>query len=59
MHGDIALCEAQNSARAFFHLAELGVPFPYDRYGGYIGYFSQTLRGFLDKDLCGICGMEQ
>ena len=38
MHGDIALCEAQNSARAFFHLAELGVPFPYDRYGGYIGY---------------------
>jgi succinate dehydrogenase/fumarate reductase flavoprotein subunit len=38
MHGDIALCEAQNSARAFFHLAELGVPFPHDRYGGYIGY---------------------
>ena len=33
MHGDIALCEAQNSAQAFFKLAGLGVPFPHDRYG--------------------------
>lgn len=38
MHGDIALCEAQNSAQAFFHLVSLGVPFPHDRYGGYTGY---------------------
>lgn len=38
MHGDIALCEAQNSAKAFFHLVELGVPFPHDRYGAYVGY---------------------
>jgi succinate dehydrogenase/fumarate reductase flavoprotein subunit len=38
MHGDIALCEAQNSVQAFFHLASLGVPFPYDRYGTYVGY---------------------
>lgn len=38
MHGDIALIEAQNSARAFFHLVELGVPFPHDRYGAYVGY---------------------
>ncbi|MCP4725380.1 MAG: FAD-binding protein [bacterium] len=38
MHGDIALCEAQHSAQAFFHLAELGVPFPHDVYGAYIGY---------------------
>jgi succinate dehydrogenase/fumarate reductase flavoprotein subunit len=38
MHGDIALCEAQNSARAFFHLVELGVPFPHSRHGGYVGY---------------------
>ena len=38
MHGDIALCEAQNSARAFFHLVALGVPFPFDRFGGYVGY---------------------
>ena len=38
MHGDIALCEAQNSARAFFYLVNLGVEFPYDRYGAYVGY---------------------
>jgi succinate dehydrogenase/fumarate reductase flavoprotein subunit len=38
MHGDIALCEAQNSAEAFFRLAALGVPFPQDKYGAYAGY---------------------
>ncbi len=38
MHGDIAFIEAQNSARAFFHLVELGVPFPHDLYGAYVGY---------------------
>lgn len=38
MHGDIALVEAQNSPRAFFHLVELGVPFPHDKYGAYAGY---------------------
>lgn len=38
MHGDIALCEAQNSLQAFFHLINLGVPFPHDRYGTYTGY---------------------
>ncbi len=38
MHGDIALCEAQNSAEAFYHLTGLGVPFPHDRYGAYVGY---------------------
>jgi succinate dehydrogenase/fumarate reductase flavoprotein subunit len=38
MHGDIALCEAQNSAQAFFHLMNLGVPFPHDRFGAYVGY---------------------
>lgn len=38
MHGDIALCEAMNSARAFFNLVSLGVPFPHDRHGGYVGY---------------------
>jgi succinate dehydrogenase/fumarate reductase flavoprotein subunit len=38
MHGDIALCEALNSAEAFFHLAGLGVPFPQDKYGAYVGY---------------------
>jgi len=38
MHGDIALCEAQHSAEAFHHLANLGVPFPHDAYGAYVGY---------------------
>jgi len=38
MHGDIALCEAQNSPRAFFDLVGLGVPFPFDEYGAYVGY---------------------
>jgi succinate dehydrogenase/fumarate reductase flavoprotein subunit len=38
MHGDIALCEAQHSAQAFYELVQLGVPFPHDRYGGFIGY---------------------
>jgi succinate dehydrogenase/fumarate reductase flavoprotein subunit len=38
MHGDIALCEAQHSAQAFYNLVELGVPFPHDRHGGYVGY---------------------
>jgi succinate dehydrogenase/fumarate reductase flavoprotein subunit len=38
MHGDIALCEAQHSAQAFYHLVQLGVPFPHDRFGGFPGY---------------------
>jgi succinate dehydrogenase/fumarate reductase flavoprotein subunit len=38
MHGDIALAEAQGSLEAFFHLVALGVPFPRDRYGAYVGY---------------------
>jgi len=38
MHGDIALAEAQGSLEAFFHLVGLGVPFPRDRFGAYVGY---------------------
>jgi len=36
--GDNALCEAALSARCFLNLAELGVPFPVNRYGEYVGY---------------------
>ncbi len=36
--GDIALCEAAASASSFFHLVELGVPFPTNEYGEYVGY---------------------
>ncbi|MHA1688808.1 MAG: FAD-binding protein [Promethearchaeota archaeon] len=38
MHGDIALVEATNSIREFFHLIHLGVPFPHDKFGGFVGY---------------------
>lgn len=37
-HGDIALCEAQHSAETFFRLVHMGVPFPHDRFGAYVGY---------------------
>ena len=36
--GDVALCEAALSTRAFLRLCELGVPFPVNRYGEFVGY---------------------
>lgn len=36
--GDTALCEAALSVRSFMNLCELGVKFPTNRYGEYIGY---------------------
>ncbi|MBR7107098.1 MAG: FAD-binding protein [Lentisphaeria bacterium] len=38
VHGDIALIEATLSLRCFMNLANLGVPFPTDEFGQYIGY---------------------
>jgi len=38
MHGDLALVEATLSIQEFFHLIQIGVPFPHNTYGGYIGY---------------------
>jgi succinate dehydrogenase/fumarate reductase flavoprotein subunit len=38
MHGDLALVEASLSARAFLHLVNLGVAFPRDAYGQFVGY---------------------
>lgn len=38
MHGDIALVEAALSAKSFYKLVNIGVPFPHNRYGEYIGY---------------------
>ncbi len=38
MHGDLALVEASVSPRGFLHLVNLGVPFPRDAYGQFIGY---------------------
>ena len=43
--GDMALCEAALSARGFFHLVELGVPFPCTEYGEYMGYKTDHDRG--------------
>ncbi|MBQ9747944.1 MAG: FAD-binding protein [Clostridia bacterium] len=38
MHGDIALVDAALSARGFFKLVGLGVPFPMNEFGEYVGY---------------------
>ncbi len=38
MHGDLALVEASLSARAFLNLVSLGVPFPQDGMGQFVGY---------------------
>ncbi len=37
-HHDLALTEAIGSLRGFYHLCEVGVPFPHDARGAYIGY---------------------
>ena len=36
--GEHALCEAAYSTRCFMRLVELGVPFPTNEYGEYVGY---------------------
>ncbi|MCX8052339.1 MAG: FAD-binding protein [Armatimonadetes bacterium] len=38
MHGDVALAEAESSLREFYHLVQVGVPFPHDPEGAYVGY---------------------
>ena len=38
MHGDLAYIEGVCSAHAFFNLVRNGVPFPFNRYGAYVGY---------------------
>lgn len=38
INGDTALIEAAYSARCFFKLVGLGVPFPYNEYGEFVGY---------------------
>src|SRR5919112_814368 len=38
MDGDNALAEAALSSRSFTRLVDLGVPFPQNRYGEFIGY---------------------
>ncbi|MBD3227607.1 MAG: FAD-binding protein [Candidatus Lokiarchaeota archaeon] len=38
MHGDIALIEAACSIQAFMNLVNIGVPFPHNKYGEFVGY---------------------
>ncbi|MCR4622621.1 MAG: FAD-binding protein [Clostridiales bacterium] len=38
VNGDTALCEAAGSAQAFFRLVQLGVDFPTNEYGEFVGY---------------------
>lgn len=38
MDGDVAMCEAAGSVKSFLKLANLGVRFPTNEYGEYVGY---------------------
>lgn len=38
MHGDLAYIEGLGSLPAFFDLCKIGVPFPFNKYSGYVGY---------------------
>jgi succinate dehydrogenase/fumarate reductase flavoprotein subunit len=37
-HGDLALAEGIGSLREFYHLVQVGVPFPHNAMGSFIGY---------------------
>ena len=60
MHGDLALVEASVSPRAFLHLVNLGVPFPRDAYGQFIGYKTDhdprqratSLGPYTSREMC-------
>ncbi len=38
MDGDIAIVEAALSIQSFYHLVDIGVPFPHNRFGEFVGY---------------------
>ncbi|OGJ92468.1 MAG: oxidoreductase [Candidatus Raymondbacteria bacterium RifOxyB12_full_50_8] len=38
MHRDLALIESVLSAQGFYRLVNIGVPFPHNRLGGFVGY---------------------
>jgi len=60
MHGDLALVEASLSSRAFLNLVNLGVKFPTDAYGQFVGYktdHDSARRGtstgpYTSRDMC-------
>ncbi len=43
--GDIALVEASMSSRCFYQLAEMGIPFAQDKFGGFPGQDPKTENG--------------
>jgi len=60
MHGDVALVEAAVSGRAFFNLVNLGVKFPQDPYGQFVGYKTDhdprqratSVGPYTSRDMC-------
>jgi succinate dehydrogenase/fumarate reductase flavoprotein subunit len=60
MHGDLALVEASLSVRAFINLVNLGVPFPRDPYGQFIGYKTDhdprqratSIGAYTSREMC-------
>jgi succinate dehydrogenase/fumarate reductase flavoprotein subunit len=60
MHGDLALAEAASSARSFFNLVNLGVPFPRDSHGMFVGYKTDhdprqratSLGPYTSREMC-------
>ena len=60
MHGDIALVEAALSARCFLHLVDLGVKFPTDAFGQFVGYKTDhdprqratSVGPYTSRDIC-------
>ncbi len=60
MHGDIALVEAALSARCFMNLVNLGVEFPTDAFGQFVGYKTDhdprqratSVGPYTSRDMC-------
>lgn len=60
MHGDLALVEASVSGRAFLNLVNLGVKFPQDPFGQFIGYKTDhdpaqratSVGPYTSRDMC-------
>ncbi len=60
MHGDLALVELSLSVRSFINLVNLGVPFPRDAYGQFVGYKTDhdprqratSIGPYTSKEMC-------
>jgi len=60
MRGDLALIEASLSGRSFLNLVNLGVPFPRDKYGQFVGYKTDhdplqratSVGPYTSKEMC-------